>query len=638
MNMVSRIGAQKTKRSFTEIEETFFSIIDGVLIVAIVIVLVASFFLHKNSTNTILAILTGVGLIPVAISAVRALIRRKLSVDLLAVIALVFSLISREWFSAGFITLMLAFARLFERITEARANKTIQSLMKYHVEQVRIQDGETVREVHISEVKKGDHVVVESGDRMPVDGTVISGTAEIDESSLTGESELIAKKVGDQVYTATINESGSLIIQADKLGADTILARMIGLVDEASRQKNDAERSADRFTQWYIGLSLVAAISMYMLGVTPRNILSVLLVVCADDIAVAVPLAFTAAISRAAKRGVIVKGSKAFEQLSRLKYILTDKTGTLTRGKPKVVDIKAYSPWSTEQVVERFGMGASESRHMVSRAILEYMAERHLLIHAPHESTEVPGQGITFSHDTQHMFIGRLSYAQLQGHHIDPAVTRDIAVEKDAGRGIVVLVIDGEVAGLISYRDEIRPRVKEIIADTKELGVREWHMLTGDNERAAAAVVRELGIDDFHANMTPETKVAFIKEFQEKHRAHSRHKRQQVVGYIGDGVNDAAALALVDVSIAMGGIGSDAAIEAADITIMKDHLSRLPEVMRLSQRVIGIMHQNFAIWAITNIVGLGLVAFGIIGPVGAATYNFLTDFLPISNALRAGRK
>ncbi len=638
MNSISHIASTHTKRTFTEIEGTFFLVMDITLIVATTIMLIASFFLHKDIADIILATLTVIGLIPVAVSAIHSLIRRRLSIDLLAAIALIFSLISREWFSAGFITLMLAFARLFGRITEARANKTIQSLMKYHVENVRVQVGETIREMHISEVKKGDHVIVESGDRMPVDGTVISGVAEIDESSLTGESELVPKKVGDQVYTATVNESGSLVVRAEKLGADTTLSRMISLVDEASRQKNDAERAADRFTQWYIALSLVTAVTMYMLGISPRNILSVLLVVCADDIAVAVPLAFTAAISRAAKRGVIVKGSQAFEQISRLKYILTDKTGTITRGKPKVIDIKAYGPWSIEQVVEYFGMGASESRHIVSRAILEYLSEHHLSVHAPHESSEVSGQGINFSHDNQQMFLGRLSFLETKGIHVDEAIIRDITSEKDAGRGIVVLAINNEIAGLLSYRDEIRPRVKEIIAETKELGVLEWHLLTGDNERSAAPVVRELGINDFHANMTPETKVAFIKAFQEKHRAHSKHANWEVVGYIGDGVNDAGALALVDVSIAMGGIGADAAIEASDITIMKDHLSRLPEVMLLSQRVTRIMHQNFAIWAITNIIGLGLVAFGVIGPAGAATYNFLSDFLPIGNALRAGRK
>ena len=617
---------------FATFEETFFLVFDLVLIVATTVSLIASYFFNLTLTNTVLFVLTLAGLVPVAISAVRALISRQLSVDLLAVIALVFSLISTQWFSAGFITLMLAFARLFDRITAARAKKTIQSLMKYHVERVRVQVGQSIKEIHIRDVKKGDHVVVDSGDRMPVDGMVISGTAEVDESSLTGESELVPKKTGDSVYTATVNESGSLIIRADKVGADTTLSKMINLIDEASRDKNKAERMADRFTQWYIGVSLVASIAMYMYGLSPALILSVLLVICADDIAVAIPLAFTSAISHAAKRGVIVKGSTVFEQMSRLTYILTDKTGTLTRGKPKVVGIKTYGVWTQEQVVKRYAMGSAESRHLVSRAILEYVAEKKIPFQVPDESNEVPGKGIVFTHHAEHMCIGRPSFLKEQECTISETVIHDATVEKDAGRGIVLLSVNGEVAGLLSYRDELRPHVKEIIAETKTLGVREWHMLTGDNERSAAAVTHELGIDDFHANMTPETKVATIREFEKK------RAKGECVGYIGDGVNDAASLALVDVSIAMGGIGADAAIEAADITIMKDQLSRLPEAMRISKRVMNIMWQNFGIWGITNLVGLALVTFGFLGPAGAATYNFLTDFLPIGNALRAGRK
>ena len=619
--------------NFAEIENKFFLGFDLVLIILTTVSLIATYFFNLTIGNTVLLILTIAGLIPVTISAFKAIVSRQLSVDLLAVIALVFSLISAQWFSAGFITLMLAFARLFDRITAARAKRTIQSLMKYHVERVHIQVGKIIKEVHIREVKKGDHVIVDSGDRMPVDGIVISGTADVDESSLTGESELVPKKIGDSVYTATVNESGSLVVRAEKVGADTTLSKMITLIDEASRDKNKAERMADRFTQWYIGLSLAASIAMYMYGLSPSLILSVLLVVCADDIAVAVPLAFTSAISHAAKEGVIVKGSTVFEQMSHLKYILTDKTGTLTRGKPKVVGIKTYGVWTQEQVIMRYAIGSAESRHIISRAILEYVAEKKIRFYVPEESNEVPGKGITFSHKGEKMLIGRPSFLKQEGCTLSEGLIHDMTVEKDAGRGLVLLSINTEVVGLLSYRDELRPHVKEIIAETKILGVREWHMLTGDNERSAAAVTRELGIDDFHANMTPETKVATIREFEKKHRM-----KNEYVGYIGDGVNDAASLALVDVSIAMGGIGADAAIEAADVTIMKDQLSRLPEAMRISQRVMRIMWQNFGIWGITNIVGLALVTFGFLGPAGAATYNFLTDFLPIGNALRAGRK
>ncbi len=618
-----------------DLEEKVFYYFDLGLIVSTTVVLLLS-LLGPFWAPPTLAVLSFLGLIPVAISAGQSLIHRRISVDLLASIALIFSLIAAEWTSAAFITLMLAFARAFDRLTQARAKRIIQSLMKYKVDLVRLQIGETVKEVHLAEVKAGDHVVVQAGDRMPVDGTVISGEAAVDESSLTGESELVSKRAGDKVFTATVNESGSLLVKAEKIGADSTLARIMVLVEEASRSKSRAERMADTFTQWYIGLSLAASIIMYFAGLSTQEILAILLVVCADDIAVAVPLAFTAAIARIAKRGVIVKGSAALEQLSRLQYVLTDKTGTLTSGKPKVVEVKAYSTFSRATVLNRAGMGAAESKHAVSRAIVEYLTNQKLSIHAPHESREISGQGVIFRHGVEEMILGRPSFLEEQKVSVPEVVKQDVAAAKDAGEGVVVLAVNGQVAGLIAYHDELRPRDREIIAQTKTLGVREWHMLTGDNERAAAVVARQLGIQHYHANMTPESKLSLVHRFEREHEP-------AVVGYIGDGVNDAAALALADVSIAMGGVGADAAIEAADVTIMHDHLERLPQTLRTAQIVRHIMWQCFGIWFVTNAFGLawvviGIPGLGVLGPAGAAAYNFLTDFIPIGNALRAGRK
>ena len=617
------------KKDFNNFEEKVLMILDICLVILTTISLVITFVWHNVPIYPFLALLSMLGLIPVVISAIKVIIKKKISVDLLAVIALTFSFLAREWTSAAFITLMLAFARIFDRLTDNRAKRVIQSLMKYHVEEVHLKVGETIKTVHVREVKPGDHLLVESGERMPVDGVVIQGEADVDESSLTGESELVPKKEGDLVHTATVNESGSLVIRATKVGDDTTLSRIIRLIDESSREKNAAEMMADRFAQWYISLSLLATFIMYMCGLSPKVILSVLLVVCADDIAVAVPLAFTSAISYAARRGVIIKGSSALEQLSKLNYILTDKTGTLTRGQPKIVDVKVYGSWTTEEVMKRAIMGASESRHMVSRAILEYAKANGLnKNHTPDKLTELPGKGMIFSHDKETICFGRLSFMEQEKIEVPNLVKSDIEKEKDLGRGISLIAINGIVVGLISYIDELRPHAKEILAETRELGVREWHMLTGDNEHAAKAIATELGLRHYHSNMTPETKVDFIRKFEKE------RKKGEIVGYIGDGVNDAASLALVDVSIAMGGIGADAAIEAADITIMKDRLNRVPEIMRISKRTKRIMHINFGIWAVTNIVGLGLVTFGILGPAGAATYNFLTDFLPIGNALR----
>lgn len=596
--------------------------------------LAGSFFFGLSGADTLLAVLSIMGLAPVLASAVRSVARRRVSVDLLASIALVFSLLAGQWSSAAFITLMLAFARVFDHVTSAKAKRIIQSLMKYHVDAVRVVSGETVKEVHVSQVRPGDRVIVESGDRMPVDGTVVSGEAEVDESSLTGESELVGKKPGDRVFTATINESGSLVVAAEKIGKDSTLAHIMALVEEASRKKSKAERVADIFTQWYIAVILTASAVMWYYGMTPNEILAVLLVVCADDIAVAVPLAFTASIARAAKRGIIVKGSAAMEQLSRMKYVLTDKTGTLTKGKPKIAGLKAYGSFSAQTVLNRAGMGASESKHAVSRAIVEYIKSKRITVHAAHEFIEVPGQGVEFSHGTDKMLLGRLSLMERRGVRVPDQVRKDVESEKDAGRGVVVLAINGEVAGVLSYEDELRPHAGEILAETRRLGVREWHMLTGDNEKTAAAAAAAVGIRHYHANMTPESKVAFVHKFE-------REKEPAVVAYIGDGVNDAASLALSDVSIAMGGIGSDAAIEAADVTLMKDRLDRLPAAMRSARQMRAIMWQCFFIWFATNAAGLvwvtaGLPYLGVLGPAGAAAFNFLTDFIPIGNALRAG--
>jgi len=610
---------------------------DVILVILTVLALVMSMLVGVLPASTALPItfalvaLSFAGLIPVAWSAGKSLARLSLSVDLLASIALIFSLISQEWKSAALINLMLAFARIFEAVTEARVKRVMQSLMKFAVETVRVKHGEAVHDISVKDVRPGDLVVVESGDRMPVDGVIVEGTADIDESSLTGESELVQKKVGDRVSTATVNESGSLTVRTERVGADTTLSRIVALVEESSRAKNKAERMADRFTQWYIGLSLLAALVMYLVGLSLQEILAVLLVVCADDIAVAVPLAFTASIARAARRGVIIKGSSAMESLAHLRYILTDKTGTLTRGVPRVSDIKAYGSFSAHKVLELGLMASSESKHMVSRAIAEYALAQGMAIHAPHEYEEIPGKGVRFRHGIDRMLLGRLTFLESEGVRVPVDVRRDIETEKDAGRGIALISVNGSVAGLVAYHDELRPHVREVIAETRVLGVREWHMLTGDNEHAAAAVASELGLRHYHANMTPETKVALVRRFEEEHKP-------AVVGYIGDGVNDAASLALADVSIAMGGIGADAALEAADITIMKDRLSRLPEAIRMAQSVMFIMWENFGIWGATNVVGLFLVGCGVIGPVGAAAYNFLTDFIPIGNALRAGRK
>ncbi len=581
----------------------------------------------KAAWNTeVFIVLSFLGVIPVAISAVRALVKRKVTIDLLASVALGFAFIAGEWYSAVFINLMLAFARLFDAWTEERVKRILSQMMKYLPEKVKIKKGEDVAEIPLSAVREGDLVVVEAGDRIPVDGTVVSGQASINEANLTGESELVIKKEGDMVYSSTLNEGGSLYVKAEKVGSDSRLVKMAALVEEASRRKARGERVADKFSEWYVISMLVFALAGYVFMSNRQMVLAILLVVCADDIAVAVPLTFTVAIARGARMGMILKGSEVIEKMSKLKFVVTDKTGTLTMGKPRVVEVRDWEKGSKKEFWRILGMAAGSSHHPVSRAITEYVQKQGEEILAPQEFQEAAGEGIEVKGEGKTWWLGKIDYLTKKGIKLNAEQEKAVAEARDKGYGLSALGEGKKLRGLVELEDAVRPHAKKVIEETRRLGVAKWWMLTGDNERVAAQVAREVGIDEYHANLLPEQKIAWIDRIKKENPG--------MVGMIGDGVNDAAALALADVSMAMGVIGSDAAIEAADVALIKDSLVRIPQAMTLGKKALGIVRQEFVIWGVTNAVGLGLVLSGVMGPSWAAAYNFLTDFFPILNALR----
>lgn len=570
--------------------------------------------------------LSFVGVIPVIWSALQALFKKELSVDLLASVALLFSFLAREWHSATFILLMITSARIFDLWTERRANKIIEQLFKYRPTKVKIKVGGEIKEILLEHVKAGDLVVVESGERVPVDGSVVSGLASVDEATLTGESEPVAKKPGDKAWSSTLAVTGSLLVRAERVGEDSTLSRIAILIEEASRKKAKTERLAARFTGWYIVTALVAAITIYALTRDNLLVLAVLLVICADDIAVAVPLTYSVGIVRAAQRGIVIKGSDVLEKLPKIKTFLTDKTGTLTFGKPKIQEVVTFGGTSEKELLEFLGVAEINSDHPMASAAMNFLKEKNIHTPAPDDFEETPGSGIMAVKSGRRIFAGKLDYLEKNGIKINAEEKRAVQEKKDEGASITSLGVDGKFLGFVAAEDRIRPFAKSLVASTKEMGVKHWVMLTGDNEKVAARVAGELGIAHYVANMKPENKLEEVEK--------AKTKEYGVLGMIGDGVNDAAALALADVSIAMGAIGSDAAIEAADVALMKDDLKRIPEAMGLGKMTQKIIWQNFAIWVVTNATGLILVLTGILRPEGAATYNFLTDFIPIANAFR----
>jgi heavy metal translocating P-type ATPase len=605
--------------------------LDLVLLVVLIIILIVYYLkvFPFDLDNFVLVLVALIATLPVVWSAIKALKERQIGIDLLASIALFFSLLTKEYTSAVFINLMLTSARILGAYTKNRSRKAIQSLLKLKPEKAKIKVGGDIVEVAIDKIKKGDLVIVELGDRIPIDGGVIEGEAEVDQSSLTGESLPIDKKIGDQVYSSTIVVSGNLIIKAEKIGEETTLEKMIQLVEKAARHKPGITTFVEIFTSWYVILMLIGSGILYFISRDLSLVLAVVLVVCADDIAIAVPLAFIASIGHAAKKGVIIKGGDFLEGINKVKILVVDKTGTLTRGKLKVENIFIFDDRESNDVLRFAGAASLFSSHPSAKAILKYVEENGIKPEQPDNFEEKSGKGAEAAYKGKKIATGKQSFLEELGIKISEHQKRDIQNEKNKGLNTTLIGYDGSLIGFFTLADEIRPNVKNILSELKDLGIEKIIMLTGDNEKIAQRIAEKVGITEYHANLLPEDKLKYLEKYLD-----DKYK----VMAIGDGVNDAALLNAADIGIAMGGIGADVTIESGDIVLMQDNLSQVPETMRLAKYTARVSKQNFVIWGITNGIGLSLVFSGfipaIILPTFAAAFNFVTDFAPILNSAR----
>ena len=564
---------------------------------------------------------------PVIFSAYKSIINKRISIDLLASIALIFSLLAHEWVSAIFINLMLTSARILLSYNEANARKSIEKLLKLKPSKIKIKTNGKISEIPLNDVKIGDMVVVELGERIPIDGKVTSGKASVDESSLTGESMPILKERGDSVLSSALITSGNLIIKTEKIGAETTLDKIIKLVEQSQIDKPDIHTLADKFATWYLITVFFASIIMYYFTRDMTLILAVLLVVCADDVAVAVPLTFLTAISYCAKRGIIVKGASYLEALRDVKVIFVDKTGTLTKGKLKVEKFFCESS-NRERILKYTGILAILSDHPISKAIVSYIENdknEDSNTKTPDSFQEESGKGMTAIFGEDKVIVGKLSYFEEIGIKINSEIKGRILAEEENGFNATLVSLNGLLEGYFTLADELKDNMRDSMDKLKALGVERIIMLTGDNEKVAQRISDSLGLTEYHANLTPEEKIDFIKK-----TLSDKYKTLM----IGDGINDAASLGLADIGIAMGGIGYDVAIESANIVLMRDDFSEIPELISLSQYVMKIANQDFWIWGFSNVVGLLLVFSTILRPTGASAYNFLTDFIPLINSTR----
>lgn len=602
--------------------------LDFNLLLCVILILTLIFYWFKilpENNELVLIIISLTATLTVFLSAIRSLKNKKVSIDLLASIALAVSLYEKEWISAIFINLMIASAKTFIDYVKIRSHSAIKSLLKLKPKVIKIVENGKVIKIPVEKIKEGDKVVIELGETIAVDGIVEEGEATIDQSSLTGESIPVSKKIGDSVLSFTTVVSGHLVIKTEKVGKETTFEKIISLVEQSQANKAPIYTLINRFANWYIILTITAAVVVYLISKDVNLILGLLLVSCADDIAVATPLALMSAITHGAKHGTIIKGGDYLEVLSKLKVIIFDKTGTLTRGKLKVKQIFPLNHKTENEVLELAASACSFSNHPVSQAVVKFAGKRNIASNEPENFEEHEGRGIVAIYKDKKIAVGKLPFFRELNIKISPDQVIEIDKEVEEGLNVSLVGYNDELVGLISLEDEIRPGAEKTLKKLKRLGVEKTVMLTGDNEKNAEKVSKAVGIDEFHANLLPADKLEYLKKNLNK-----KYK----VAMVGDGVNDAPTLALSDVGIVMGAIGSDTSVEAADVALMKDDLSQIPELMKIGKSTIGIIRQNLLIWGALNVLGFTLVFMHALSPSGAAAYNFITDFIPIFNSLR----
>ena len=550
--------------------------------------------------------------------------QRRITVGTLMTLGVIASAAIGQWTTALLIVFFMRFAGWIESLTTERSREAIKQLIALAPQTARIiRDGEEV-EVSVAEVLPGNTVVVRSGERIPVDGEVLEGFAPVDEASITGESVPKDKAVGDHVFAATIAQAGYLRITATKVGADTTFGRIVRLVEEAEAHKAPVQRFADRFATYYV--PVVGVISLLTLLLTRHvlNAVAVVVVACACAIVIATPIVVLACVGSAARKGLLIKGGAALEQLSRINTVVLDKTGTLTYGQPRVTDVVTLNGVGKSEFLQNVATSEYRSEHPLARTIVAEARDRGLAVADPQRFTTIPGRGVLATIGTEEWVVGNRALLTSRSIHVAREAEQAAIALETQGKTVFFAAQGAEIVGLVGVADTVRPDAIAALNALQHLGVTEILLLTGDNERVAKAIAEPLGLS-YQAGLLPEDKIEAIKKLQ---------ARGRVVLMVGDGVNDAPALAQADVGVAMGMVGTDVAIEAADVALMRDDWSLIPEALRLGKRAARTIRQNLIFTAVYNILGIGFAAVGLLPPVWAAAAQSLPDVAIMVNAAR----
>jgi len=574
----------------------------------------------------ILIAATLVGGFPIFREALEGLRSRQVTADLLMSVAIGAAVSIREFSAALLIVFFMSIAHFLERFTVRKSREAIDELIKLVPKTARVRRGGSEVEIDADELMIGDLVIVRPGERIPADGVILKGRSSVDQAPITGESIPTEKDEGDTVFAGTINQLGVLEFNVNRIGRDTTLGRIISLVEEAEASKAPIQKFADRYSSYYLPVVLLASVITFALTRVPTHAIAVLVVACPCAIALATPLSVVASVGSSAKRGVLIKGGLFLENLARVDTVIVDKTGTLTLGKPQVTDVIRYSGVTESELIGLAASAETYSEHPLASAVLEYAKSRGIQIEPVSEFVANPGKGITCRLKGKRVIVGNMELLDSENVQFekDTVVERLRELEKQ-GKTVLLVGLDSNLVGMIAVADVIRGEVASALTELKRMGIREFVLLTGDNERVAAAVAKSLGISVFKANLLPEDKIAEVQRLQAQGRK---------VAMIGDGVNDAPALAQADVGIAMGVTGSDVALEAAPLALMRDDWTQIPIVVRIARRTVRTIRQNVAFGILFNVAGVLLASVGILTPILAAAAQSLPDVVVFLNSSR----
>jgi Cd2+/Zn2+-exporting ATPase/Cu+-exporting ATPase len=514
-------------------------------------------------------------------------------------------------------------ADFLEGFATDRSRQAIRELLRLAPERARVEEEGREVEVPADTVRQGQRVLVKPGERIPVDGRVIDGRGAVNQASITGESMPVEKHAGARVFAATVLERGVLRIETERVGVETTFGRILRLVEEAEAHKAPVQRFADRFTAYYIPVVVSAAVLTYLLGRTPTAAVAVVLVACSCAIAMATPTVVLASVGCAARRGLLVKGGRWLEALAKVDTLIVDKTGTLTFGTPRVTEVLSLDGRGEAGVLARAAAVERYSEHPVASAVLAEAEARGLAVPHPDAFDVLPGEGVVAQVAGHPVACGNTRLMARRGVQVLAAVDQVHALEVQ-GRTVVYVAEEDRLLGLIAVADTLRPEVPGALAQLRALGVRRMLLLSGDSERVTRALAAELGVE-YQAECLPEEKIAVVRRLQ---------AADAVVAMVGDGINDAPALAQADVGIAMGAAGTDAAIEAAHVALMRDDWRLVPEALAIGRRAFRTIQQNLWFTAAYNTVGVLLAGLGWLPPIAAAAAQSLPDVAVMLNSSR----